>query len=112
MTWRDGQHVGLIFALLVSVAGIVKPSAGLFAATALLVFAALVISVASAYNDWADGYFAASREAAWLRPEDWDDGEGWANKSDDKIAVYPVSYKCGMSSCPCSADSRFLAGDV
>ena len=109
MTWRDGQHVGLIFAFLVSVAGIVEPSAGLFAATALLVFAALVISLASAYNDWADGYFAASRDTAWLRPEDWDDGEGWAPKSDDKIAL---SYKCGMSSCPCSGDSRFLAGDL
>jgi hypothetical protein len=86
----------------------VEPSSGSSAAVATFLLIGFGIVAAVSHQDWSDGYSAGQFDmrSSLASQDDYRSRTEWLNRTDGP------SYKCGMSDCPCSGDSRFLAGDV
>lgn len=84
----------LIFAFLLTVAGIVEPSSGVCAAAAVMVFAGFLIVTVTSHNDWSAGYRAAQLDMTFSYDEDNDL---------ESVGL----FKCGRDDCDCKSDPMY-----
>ena len=84
----------LIFAILLSSAGIVEPSSGLSAFTAIFVVVGFAIVTTMSHHDWSAGYRAAQLDMTFTPPQD----DEWESAA---------LFKCGGDNCHCENDPKY-----
>lgn len=84
----------LIFAFLLASAGIVEPSAGLGAATAILTLLGFGIVTWMSHQDWAAGYRAAQLDMTFTDQDEREFGDA-------------ALFKCGNGDCHCTSDVNY-----
>lgn len=82
----------LIFAFLLTAAGIAEPSAATSAVATILLFAGFGILMWESHNTWASGYEAARLDMTFDRAE---------GRRDE------IMWKCGSDSCSCVDDPEY-----
>lgn len=86
----------LVFAFLLSSAGIVEPSSGLSAATAAFVFIGFFIVTTMSHQDWSAGYRAAQLDMTFVPQDD----------RQEELAD-AARFKCGRADCHCTSDVSY-----
>lgn len=86
----------LVFAFLLSSAGIVEPSSGLSAVSALFVFIGFFVVTTMSHQDWSAGYRAAQLDMTFV-PQDGREEE----------LADAARFKCGRGDCHCTSDASY-----
>lgn len=81
----------LVFAILLSAAGIAEPSSGLCAAVTFFVFAGFAIVTQQSHNAWTAGYKAAQLDMSFSRQDER-----------EKLDRAESALRCGGKDCLCA----------